>query len=450
MTVRFDDSLVRLADLVAKRFGGELLARATIVRDAGGRLSVVLPDRVDSEAIASAELEIRDALGAYARPDSVVRDIEGPGARWLVEEAVKISPLDIGTFKVRLLDRRIVGADWLKPPERSAVDVPRIVFASLKGGVGRSTALCVLAAHLSRRGRRVLAIDFDLEAPGIGTLLLTERELPRFGTLDYLVENGLSGIDDAFMADLAGDSFLGAEGARVTVVPAIGRSTIDNPGDALGKIARAYLEDPRDDGPAVTLSEQLREMIERFESTEAYDVVLVDARAGLHETNAAAILGLGADILLFGIDHPQTFLGYRLLLAHLARFPVDPDDDWRDRLRFVHAKASDFPANRAVAEERFITLYDQIMPPLPESEEIMERFTAEDLDVGWDVSVDDSIDIEGFEPPQILHILDDTRYRDFNPVLDTVILTAQTYSTTFASLLEYADNLVDRPTPGEP
>ena len=89
----------------------------------------------------------------------------------------------------------------------SATGVPRIVFASLKGGVGRSTALCVLAAHFSRHGRRVLAVDFDLEAPGIGTMLLDEQELPPFGTLDYLVENGISGIDNAFVADLAGNSF---------------------------------------------------------------------------------------------------------------------------------------------------------------------------------------------------------------------------------------------------
>lgn len=40
-------------------------------------------------------------------------------------------------------------------------------FYSYKGGVGRSMALANVAAHLASKGRRVLMIDFDLEAPGL-------------------------------------------------------------------------------------------------------------------------------------------------------------------------------------------------------------------------------------------------------------------------------------------
>ena len=39
-------------------------------------------------------------------------------------------------------------------------------FYSFKGGVGRTMALVNAAVELARRGRRVLAVDFDLEAPG--------------------------------------------------------------------------------------------------------------------------------------------------------------------------------------------------------------------------------------------------------------------------------------------
>lgn len=449
MTLRFDESLPRLSGLVVKLFGSSVLAQAAVVRDAGGRLSVVLPVQVEPEKLTAAEDEIRDSLEGYARPDRVISDVESPGAKWLLQEASRLSPVSVGNLSVRLLDRRIVGADWLKPPAQSVTGVPRIVFASLKGGVGRSTALCVLAAHLSRHGRRVLAVDFDLEAPGIGTMLLDERELPRFGTLDYLVENSVSGIDNTFMADLAADSFLGAEGARITVVPAIGRCTVDNPGDALSKIARAYLEDPRADGTVATLSEQLREMIERFEAEGAYDVVLVDARAGLHETTAASILALGGDVLLFGIDHPQTFLGYRLLMGHLARFPADVEDDWRERLRFVHAKASDSPAARAAAAERFTALYNMVAPQPPETQEIVEPLTADDFDLGWEEQAKDVTYLEAFTPPPVLPILDDARYRSFDPVSDRNLLALPTYSTTFEALLDYTDMIVDAIEPGE-
>ena len=40
-------------------------------------------------------------------------------------------------------------------------------FYSYKGGVGRSMALVNVAALLSKWNRRVLIIDWDLEAPGV-------------------------------------------------------------------------------------------------------------------------------------------------------------------------------------------------------------------------------------------------------------------------------------------
>ena len=42
-------------------------------------------------------------------------------------------------------------------------------FYSFKGGVGRSMALANAAVELVKRGRRVLVVDFDLEAPGLDT-----------------------------------------------------------------------------------------------------------------------------------------------------------------------------------------------------------------------------------------------------------------------------------------
>src|SRR5262249_42871601 len=156
--------------------------------------------KVASKRLKEAEAELNRDLRAYARPDRVISDIEASGASAHLREAEAWPRISVGDYSVRIIDRRIVGADWLRSPAPSPTQVPRISFSSVKGGVGRSTALSVVAAHLSRRGRRVLAVDFDLEAPGIGTMLLNEDQLPLYGSLDYLVENGLSGIDRNFMS----------------------------------------------------------------------------------------------------------------------------------------------------------------------------------------------------------------------------------------------------------
>lgn len=444
-TTRFDQSLPLLVDTVVTRFGNDMLAAGAVVRDAGGRLSVILPVS-DAEIAEDVKSQLYGKLGAYARPDGVIRSQDDPLARRLIDEAQATGlALSVEGASLRLLDRRAAGADWLRRPAKSEPGIPRVVFASLKGGVGRSTALCVMAAHLSTRGRRVLAVDFDLEAPGIGSMLLNESTLPTFGTLDYFVENGVSGVDEGFLTDMIADSILGSEGARVAVAPAIGKSTLDNPQNMLGKLARAYLEDVNPDGGVLDLSDQLNEMVTRLEKTGQFDVILIDSRAGLHETTASAILALGGDVLLFGLDQPQTYLGYRLMMANLAVLPFDPADDWRDRLRFVHAKASESPAKRAAAEQRFLALYEDLIPPRMEGTSAAETLSADDFDLVWTDPADDMV--EPFGPAPVLHFSDDARYRDFDPVSDRAQLTSASYSATFGELLAYADSLIEESSP---
>ena len=42
-------------------------------------------------------------------------------------------------------------------------------FYSFKGGVGRTMALVNIAVALALHGRRVLVVDFDIEAPELDT-----------------------------------------------------------------------------------------------------------------------------------------------------------------------------------------------------------------------------------------------------------------------------------------
>lgn len=54
-----------------------------------------------------------------------------------------------------------------RPTARRELSFRVITFYSYKGGVGRSMALASVAALLADSGVRVLAVDFDLEAPGL-------------------------------------------------------------------------------------------------------------------------------------------------------------------------------------------------------------------------------------------------------------------------------------------
>jgi Mrp family chromosome partitioning ATPase len=350
---RYDDALPKFAALVSKVLGEEATLDNFFLRDASGKITLVLTQEIPESkrkrlilGVKNIEPYVDDGAGALARPQE------------LFDPA--LAEPDIGVFErvdhrayrgfVRLVERRIIGQDWLEPSQDPMQGVPPIVaFASHKGGVGRSTALAVASSALADRGYNVLVVDLDLEAPGLAGIFLESKELPKFGTLDYFVESTLNNLDDGFIENMISVSPLTHGRGSVHVAPAGGLAGEVNPQNILGKIARAYLKVTNSDGAVATFLSRTRDLIKRLSERSRYDAILVDARAGLNEATAAAVLGLGADVLLFGVDAPQTFTGYRYFLSYLQRFrPAEStENDWRARLRMIHAKAPADPQAQA-------------------------------------------------------------------------------------------------------
>lgn len=439
--IRFDSSLEVFVKTLVKFFSVSILENSVLIRDINGQLGVILATELSDEKKVQISADLTSKLGAYARPYSLVDDQNGFGAAALFVEAQAQMPRLVAGAKIRLLDRRAVGIDWLSAPlEHRIGSIPCFVFASIKGGVGRSTALCVAAAYFSRRGRRVLSIDFDLEAPGIGSMLLHENELPQYGSLDFLVESQVGGFDADLIGEMIGSSYLGNAGARVDVLPAIGKATLDFPQNALAKIARAYLEMfPADGGAPITLGGKLKKLVELCESTKRYDVILVDSRAGLHESTAAALLSLGGEVLLFGINQPQTFQGYKLLFAHLAQFSNNSSNDWQGRFSFVHAKAGRNDKAKQDVAEKFKDLYRLLTTTSVSTPSFKEEpITADDIDFVWDDSQENDLG-EEFPECRVMHILDDGQYRDFDPISRSDLLDFSSYEHTFSDLIHYLD-----------
>ncbi|ORE95037.1 AAA family ATPase [Aurantimonas sp. 22II-16-19i] len=429
--LRFDDSLPQfVASLIAAYSGDLATAQPIVIRDFEGRLGVILD--IPAADVDQLNTAIAEALGPYSRPEDPVRGRNAAGVSRIVEEAQAAPVLKVKGVNIRLLDRRIVGADWMLRPVLQPGAIPRIAFVSIKGGVGRSTALSIAATHLAHAGLRVLTVDLDLEAPGLGATLLKPEELPTYGVVDWLVENGLSGTDSTFRADCIGKSSL-LDG--ISVVPAFGSQTLAHPADALAKIARASLEDVRD-GTPLSFRIQLQEMIESFEATGDYDVVLIDGRAGLHETTAAPVLGLGAKVLLFGINEPQTFQGYAFLLAHI-RERIPGGLEWEEKAWFVQAKAD--PADMRIAQERFNALWNMDEGPLTQP----ERLGPDDLELVW--ADNDAPAPLPKDPVPVLRILNDERYRSFNPVENRVQLDERLVRSTFGELLDWLDEQMELP-----
>ncbi len=449
MTVRFDDSLAALARVIAAELGGDVLHSGVALRDTAGRLAFFTADPLELEVVERVSDSLRQQLGAYARDDRVLAGCDDIGARRVLEDPSSVV-VDANEHRIRLLDRRLVGADWLLAPAEPSRPPPRFVFASIKGGVGRSTALAVAAAHLASKGQRVLVIDLDLEAPGLGPMLLNDRTLPEFGTLDALVENGLSGLDRSFLSDLIAPSALSDGHGRLDVMPALGRRALAHPSDVLAKIARAYAEDVNPDGRVMSFRGQVVDLIQRFSDPTQYDAILVDARAGLHESTAASFLGLGAEVLLFGLDEPQTFQGFKALFAHLARFVIvdGPLPEWLWRLTIVQGKAPLGSEPREAFVDRCRDIAAEVGLTPRGTAASPGRFPAEPFgNVPWDDAISDEQVFADQDKALVaaVQVLDDQNYRGFDPFARRDLLSEKVYSATFGPLLDLiqASLLVD-------
>jgi hypothetical protein len=442
-SIYFDDALPEFAKLIQSDWGDQALIQNFFLRDADGRLTFVV---LEAKSLAARKeladkattllLQYVDGIFSVATPDELfderLNDLSLALSLTLHHAAF--------TGKVFVVDRRLVGADWLLKPLAPMLAPARFVFASIKGGVGRSTALCVLAAHLAMQGKRVLALDLDLEAPGLGNMLLPGDTLPEFGLLDYLVEQHLGKLSEDFFADLVASSWLGGGRGRVDVIPALGSRSMKNPANALTKIARAYLVGADSAG----FTEHIQRLLDEVALPSAYDVVLIDARAGLHETSAAAVIGLGAEVLLFGVGQSQTLAGYELLFAHLADLPRDSDDDWRDRFSLVHAKASPAEPDRIDYKEQMQNLMQRYLWPVNREQIIEADLVAlqNEFETEWEEQTQFPDDTANISAPEPIVILDDQRFHSFDPLKDRSVLEEHIYKVTFGEFLKKIDELI--------
>ena len=248
---------------------------------------------------------------------------------------------------VRLLDRQIIGQDWLRTRRfEEQGHPPRVVFYGLKGGVGRSTALAMLAYRLARDGKRVLLIDFDLESPGLSGLLLPQERVAPFGLVDWFVEDAVGQGDDV-LRDMVSLSPLSdqTEGS-IQVAAAMGQGETAY----LSKLARAYADTPSPTGHK-TFADRMVRLTQLLEKQVQPDIVLIDSRAGLHDVAAVAIGSLASVALLFATDAEQNWQGYRQLFNHWHQRP-EVLRQVRNRIVMVQAL---FPENDQVQRaSRFV------------------------------------------------------------------------------------------------
>lgn len=205
-----------------------------------------------------------------------------------------------------------------------------ITFYSFKGGSGRSMAVANVAWILATNGKRVLVIDWDLEAPGLHRYFLPLlRDDPELRKTDGLIDRLWSYVDlllkpkeqwgnVADPLDLADLSKIalplnlppGAGGA-LHFVPA-GRQSGEYAARTQGFDWTAFYE--RFGGARF-----IERMRETLLGPDAYDYVLIDSRTGLSDTSGVCTVDLPDVVVHCLVHNRQSVLGIVAAAASITQ-----------------------------------------------------------------------------------------------------------------------------------
>ena len=193
-----------------------------------------------------------------------------------------------------------------------------ISFYSYKGGVGRSLALANIARELAGSlGKKVFALDLDLEAPGLHYKLLSNerRQAITLGVVDYL---------HSFLAD--GRVPRSLEDHVVEVEESSKKNLFLMPAGRVPSAAywrrlsemswhKLFYED---DSRGIPLFLELKE---RIRQEYQPDYLLIDARTGITELGGVATTLLPDQVICLLAHEPESLEGARAVLRSIKQTP---------------------------------------------------------------------------------------------------------------------------------
>lgn len=180
-------------------------------------------------------------------------------------------------------------------------DYPLVItFYSFKGGVGRSTAVGMVANILATiKRRRVVIVDFDLEAPGISFMFKNNEETQTFGILDYLHQRLLTPKENI-----------------PTIEDCIKQINLPSRGELYliqaGEYNESYIHRLADLDFRGLYNREINPVAELIDDLNNYlhpDVILVDARTGFSDAGAVALFDLAETAIICFSPTEQSLKG---------------------------------------------------------------------------------------------------------------------------------------------
>jgi MinD-like ATPase involved in chromosome partitioning or flagellar assembly len=233
-----------------------------------------------------------------------------------------------------------------------------ITFYSFKGGVGRTMALVNVAAELVRRGRKVLVVDFDLEAPGLETYQHLRPPKSHPGIVEYVTEFRRSYKVPNLRDYIYETKPIGKKGGQLWVMPA-GRR------DPAYRNALINLDWKRlySDQEGFLLFEDTKA---GWEAELKPDYVLIDSRTGETDVMGICTRQLPDSVVLMFAPNEQNLAGLKNVCRDI-RDEATEGLKKRIRLHFVAANVPDLDDEKGILRRQLAAFHAQLgIPGSPE------------------------------------------------------------------------------------
>ena len=200
-------------------------------------------------------------------------------------------------------------------------------FIPFKGGVGRTLALANVATHLASAGKKVLVVDFDLEAPGLSSILPPDDRCR--GILEYVESFQSTNIAPDVREFCYSIDINDSDGA-LFVMPA--SANLGGHADSLARIDWHALYE-RQNGYLM-----VEDLKKQWEERLNVDYVFIDSRTGHTDVEGICTRQLPDALVLLFFPNEQNRLG---ITEVSKRVRADDDDSAKPTQLFVASNVPD-------------------------------------------------------------------------------------------------------------
>jgi hypothetical protein len=237
---------------------------------------------------------------------------------FLLNELKKNSHRTQENREIYFAERHIEKSNWFSQENSHKLLTPIISFYSFKGGLGRTTAMVLSAISLAREGKKVVMVDFDLEAPGLASIFSTDNPeyLSVNGVVEFLIALNANRNDyqnilfDDYYFVINQQRLVGTKGGEIVVIPAAATDN-NHSNDYIEKLSKLNLQigNSNNFAPDILLSV--------IEENLKPDYIFIDTRTGINDIGGMVINRYSSKAFLFFYGNQQNMFGLLTIIAKL-------------------------------------------------------------------------------------------------------------------------------------